>query len=102
MIPIVAEQSGEVERLCRRYRVQRLDLFGSASVRGHLPDGSDLDFVVEFQPDALGAYVDAYFGLLEALEQLFGRPVDLVVDSAIENPYFRQAVEETRTLVYAA
>ena len=49
-----------------------------------------------------GKYANAYFGLLEALQQLFGRPVDLVVDSAIKNPYFRQSVEETRTLVYEA
>ena len=102
MIPFVAEQADELERLCRRYRVQRLDLFGSASVRGDLPEDSDLDFVVEFQPEALATYADAYFGLLESLEQLFGRPVDLVVDSAIENPYFREAVDESRTLVYAA
>jgi predicted nucleotidyltransferase len=33
---------------------------------------------------------------------LFQRPVDLVVASAIHNPYFRQAVESTRTLIYAA
>ena len=30
------------------------------------------------------------------------RPVDLVVDSTIENPFFRQVVEETRTPIYAA
>ena len=45
-------------------------------------------------------YADAYFGLLEALERLFGRPVDLVSGTAIKNPYFRQSLEETRTLVY--
>ncbi|MDE2901808.1 MAG: nucleotidyltransferase domain-containing protein [Chloroflexota bacterium] len=102
MIPLVAEQTEEVGKLCRHYRVQRLDLFGSASVRGHLTEDSDLDFVVEFQPEAMGAYADAYFGLLEALERLFGRSVDLVIDSAIRNPYFREAVDESRTLVYAA
>ena len=63
---------------------------------------SDLDFVVEFQPAAFEAYADAYFGLLESLERLFGGPVDLVVGSAIRNPYFRQAVEETRTPIYEA
>ncbi len=102
MIPLVAQHADNVEALCRRYRVQRLDLFGSASVQDYLPEDSDLDFVVEFQPDALVAYADAYFGLLEALEQLFGRRVDLVVDSAIRNPYFREAVDESRTRIYAA
>jgi predicted nucleotidyltransferase len=37
-----------------------------------------------------------------ALEALTGQPVDLVVASAIKNPYFRQAVERTKTLLYAA
>jgi hypothetical protein len=29
-------------------------------------------------------------------------PVDLVVDSAIRNRYFRQSVDQTKTLLYAA
>ena len=102
MIPDIAERSDELERLCARYHVGRLDLFGSAATADSLPDDSDLDFLVEFQPPALDAYADAYFGLLESLQQLFGRPIDLVSESAIRNPYFRQAVEETRTPVYEA
>ena len=68
----------------------------------HGEGASDPDFPVEFQSLPAGAYADAYFGLLEALERLFGSPVDLVVDSAIRNPFFRQRVEETRTQIYAA
>ena len=45
---------------------------------------------------------DRYFGLLEALEALFGRPVDLVMTAAIKNPYFLQGIEPSRTLLYAA
>ena len=102
MIPAVVEQADELKRLCRRYRVQRLDLFGSAATGAYCSEDSDLDFVVEFQPEAFGAYADTYFGLLEALEKLFGSPVDLVVGSAIENPYFLQSVEQTRTPIYEA
>ena len=57
-------------------------------------------FLVAFQD--LGKNADAYFGLLEHLEAVFQRPVDLVVDSAIQNPYFRQAVDSTRTPIYEA
>ncbi|MCY4529161.1 MAG: nucleotidyltransferase domain-containing protein [Chloroflexi bacterium] len=102
MIPTVEERADELERLCLTYGVRRLDLFGSASTGLYDPDESDLDFLVEFQPAALNAYADAYFGLLEALGRLFGRPVDLVVESAIKNPYFLQSVEQTRTPVYEA
>ena len=102
MIPAIDEQADELRRLCVRYRVQRLDLFGSASAGRYDPEESDLDFLVEFQPAALTAYADAYFGLLEALGLLFGRPVDFVVESAISNPYFLKSVERTRTPIYAA
>ena len=101
MIPDVAERTDELHRLCVRYRVLRLGLFGSAAAV-NVADPRDLDFVVEFQPIPVADYPDAYFGLLESLQQLFGRPVDLVVESAIQNPYFRQSVEETRTPLYAA
>ncbi|MCY3707983.1 MAG: nucleotidyltransferase domain-containing protein [Caldilineaceae bacterium] len=102
MIAAVSERASDLEQLCVRYNVERLDLFGSAAAGSHGKGASDLDFLVEFQPLPAGAYTDAYFGLLEALETLFGSPVDLVVDSAIRNPFFRQRVEETRTQIYAA
>ena len=103
MAPVVAEHAAELERLCRLHRVQRLDLFGSAATGAYRPDESDLDFLVEFQPiDSHRVYANAYFGLLEGLQDLFGRPIDLVVESTIDNPYFRESVEESRTLVYAA
>ena len=100
MIQIIEERAEELRRLCLHYGVRRLDLFGSAATGRYDLKKSDLDFLVEFQPSAFDAYADAYFGLLEALGQLFGRPVDLVVESAIKNPYFLQSVEQTRTPVY--
>ena len=96
----ISERAKELEQLCIDYRVQRLDLFGSAVTGQYNPEESDLDFVVEFQPLSAGEYADAYFGLLESLEQLFDCPVDLIIGSAIKNPYFLQSVEKTRTAVY--
>ncbi len=103
LIELIEAKRGELAELCRRYGVERLYLFGSGATGRFVPASSDLDFVVEMadrQPT--GSYADRYFGLLEALERLFGRPVDLVVESAIRNPYFREAVEKTKTLLYAA
>ena len=102
MIPAVAKQRHELRRLCLRYGVQRLSLFGSAASGTHSQEKSDLDFLIEFSPTALAGYADAYFGLLEALEQLFGTTVDLVVESAIRNPYFLESVERTRTPIFEA
>jgi predicted nucleotidyltransferase len=90
----------ELSALCRRHGVRRLELFGSAA-RDREAIG-DLDFLVEFEALDPNAYADAYFGLLEDLEQLFGRPVDLIMTSAITNPYFLQEVARTRTVVYGS
>ena len=95
------EQTVELQGLCNRCGVKRLDLFGSAAT-GDATGGSDLDFLVEFQQSAFDTYADAYFGLLEGLARLFHCPVDLVVASAIKNPYFLESVERTRTPVYEA
>lgn len=102
MNPEIHQCRKELDKICRQYRVRRLELFGSAAVGRDRPGESDLDFLVEFESLPQGAYADAYFGLLESLERLFGRPVDLVVARAIKNPYFRESVERTKTVVYAA
>ena len=102
MHPELARHREAFERLCRQFHVRRLELFGSAATGRYRPGESDIDFLVEFEPLPPGEYVDAYFGLLEALEDLFGRPIDLVMPEAITNPYFREAVDETKALVFAA
>src|SRR5260370_42557562 len=102
MNSLLPQRRAEPERLCRRYHVGRRELFGSAASGQDQAGESDLDFLVEFDPLPPGAYADASFGLLEALQLLSGRPVDLVVGSAIKNPSFRQSVEHTKALLYAS
>lgn len=102
MLEQVLDRKDELERICRDYHVQRLELFGSALSDRYRQEESDLDFLVEFKPLPSGTYADTFFGLIEALEGLFGRPVDLVVASAIKNPYFKKAVESNKMLLYAA
>ncbi|MGH9641768.1 MAG: nucleotidyltransferase family protein [Terriglobales bacterium] len=99
---LIEENRSEFERVCRRHHVRRIELFGSATGPAFDPERSDLDFLVSFHDLGAGEYADAFFGLLEELQALFHRPVDLVVDSNFQNPYFRQTVESTRTLVYAS
>lgn len=102
MIPEVARRQADLASLCQLRHVQRLELFGSAASGSHRPGVSDLDFLVEFKPLSPGTYADTYFGLLEGLEALFAQPVDLVVASAIKNPYFRESIEQSKALLYAA
>jgi hypothetical protein len=101
-LPVIRGYQSELAQLCRKFHVRRLELFGSAMGGGFNPDRSDLDFLVEFEPLPEGGYADTFFGFKDALEGLFGLPVDLVVPSAIRNPYFRQSIEKCKALLYAA
>jgi hypothetical protein len=102
MIREISENRSALEALCRRFRVRRLELFGSAAGTRFDPETSDFDFLVEFLPLPPGERADAYFGLLEAIQALFGRRVDLVMTRAIRNPYFLEGIASSRTLLYAA
>lgn len=92
MNAVLAPYQQAIEALCRQYHVRRLELFGSVATGEDRPGESDIDFLVEFEPLPHGGYADTYVGLLNALEDLFQRPIDLGVDSAIKNPYIRQSI----------
>jgi predicted nucleotidyltransferase len=95
----IESRRGELAAICARLGVRRLELFGSA-IRSASP--RDLDFLVDLGERPPAEYSAVYFGLLEALERLFGRPVDLLTPANLANPYFRQRVEQEKTLLYAA
>jgi len=93
MISAVAERRTEIAGLCRHFHVRRLEVFGSAA-RGtdFDPMRSDIDLLVTYLPGHapdIAEYVD----LRDALAELFGRPVDLVMANAVENPFVRAGIE---------
>ena len=102
MIPLIDQNRKKLEQLCRAHGVASLELFGSAATDEFNGEQSDLDFLVEFQPDPPGGRFHAYFALKRDLESLFGCAVDLLEPGAMKNPYFVRRVNESRTRVYAA
>ena len=96
----VASRTQEVARICERLGVRRLELFGSAARGSERPE--DLDFLVDLGELPPRQYADAYFKLRASLEALFRLPVDLLTPANLGNPYFRQRVEQEKTLLYAA
>lgn len=102
MNPSIARYRDELEDLCRRYHVRRLELFGSAVSSEVDEDTSDLDFLVTFEDLEPRIYADAYLGFYEGLTALFKRRIDLVSASAITNPYFLESIERSREKLYAA
>ncbi len=103
MNAIIRDKTGKLAELCGKYHVKRLELFGSAATEGAFnPDVSDIDFIVEFGPCSPEEHCDHYFGLLEELERLYDRHVDLVELKAMKNPYFIKEANESRVLIYGA
>jgi uncharacterized protein len=102
MHPIIQSNRQAVAELCRRSGVNRLKLFGSAARDDFDESRSDIDFLVEFDDVLSTSGLNGYFDFKDALELLFGRPVDLIADKTIRNPYIRATINRDRQLVYAA
>ena len=89
-----------IEALCEAVGVERLDVFGSATGSNFGPE-SDVDVLVRLDRQR-GKMFTRYFDLKEGLEEIWGRPVDVVIEDGIRNPYFRDAVERSRVNVFGA
>ena|SRR5437867_7983463 len=100
MSPAIQGKLAELPDVCGRRSVRRLAIFGSAASDRFDRHKSDVDVLVEFKPMPPSEHANAYFGLQEDLQELFGVPVDLVEPGPIRNPYFRQAVEQTQVVLY--
>src|SRR5258706_783727 len=99
----IAEKRQELIALCQRFDVARLEVFGSAA-RGtdYDPAVSDADFLVEFKAGSALPPLEQFFGLANAMEDLLGRPVDLVEPSAVKNPFIRAGINRSREVLYGA
>jgi len=100
--PMLREKEAQLAALCEDYGVVRLDVFGSSTGPDFSEESSDLDFLVTFAASSSVEHAQRYFGLLFALEDLFGRSVDLVEEGCIDNPHVLREVEKQRRPLYAA
>jgi hypothetical protein len=88
-----------IGNVCRRYGVRELAIFGSA-LRDEFGVESDVDFLVEFDPQARIGLI-AFAGLQEELTNIIGRKVDVVSKKGLK-PVIRDAVLASAEIVYAA
>jgi len=102
MIPLIESKKDELFALCRRYGVQTLELFGSATGENFDPATSDLDFLVEYRDRPIDGSFRDHFALKFDLEALFGRELDLIESGAIRNPFLLRAIDKNRIVLYAA
>ena len=101
MLDLVKVHQDEIAAICRKHGVRKLELFGSAAGGDFDPLRSDVDLFYEFDSNPLNLS-DRFFGLMEDLELLFGRKVDLVSSQDVRNPYFLQVANRHRITLYAA
>jgi len=90
----------KISSFCKSWKVSELALFGSV-LRSDFRPNSDIDLLVTFTPDATWSLFDL-IQMQEELEDLFGRPVDLVERDTIRNPFRKRTILGNLQVIYAA
>lgn len=90
----------DIASFCRRHRIKELSLFGSVLRDDFRPD-SDVDMLVDFEPDAGHSLFD-FVQMEEDLGRLLGRKVDLVEKPGLQNPFRRYEILRTRQVIFAS
>ena len=85
--------------LCKKHKVHKRFVSGSV-LTNRLSENSDVDLVVDFNKTEVSDYFDNFFDFKYALENLFGRKVDLLEEQTIKNPYLKKNADATKTLIY--
>ena len=89
----------EINNLCLQNKVKSLYVFGSV-LTDQFSKTSDIDLVVDIDSNDPFDYADRYFNLKFSLQDLFKRPIDLLENKAIKNPYIRENIDRSKTLIY--
>ncbi|WP_339706156.1 nucleotidyltransferase domain-containing protein [Algoriphagus aquimarinus] len=100
MIQLIKNNLDQIELLCKEHKVDSFALFGSAA-KGDFDNSSDIDFLVSFSNSIdLLDYADNYFKLLENLENLLDRSIDLVSEKSLKNPILIQEINKSKIPLY--
>ena len=97
----IAQAREDIVALCRRHRIARLEVFGSAARGDDFGADSDADFLVAFEPGHRVGLAE-WDAARRDFEALLARPVDLVQPEAVRNPFVLRQIEQERELLYAA
>ena len=91
MLDTILARRDELHAIARRHKARRLWVFGSVARREETP-GSDVDFLVEFEP---GASLLDQGGMSDSFGKALGRVVDVVDSGALQRePFFAYAVKK--------
>ena len=95
----IQKYANEIKKLCESHHVNTLYAFGSV-LTNKFNSNSDIDLIVDFNPIDVLEYADNYFNFKFSLQEVFKRPIDLLEQSALKNPYFIHTINKQKQLVY--
>lgn len=102
MIELIKNKLDEIITACKEHHVETISLFGSAA-KNAMHEGSDIDLLVEFSDDIeVLEYADNYFSLLEQLQSILNKKVDLVSCKSLKNPILKEEIYQSKVDLYAA
>jgi predicted nucleotidyltransferase len=102
MLKFIEDRITDIIALCKSHRVVSIALFGSAA-KGLMHANSDVDFLVQFSEDIhVLDYADNYFDLLDSLEKVLGKKVDLISIKSFKNQILIDDIEHSKVVLYAA
>lgn len=96
---IIMDKLENIKELCVEYNVQSLFAFGSVCSE-NFNAKSDIDLLISFKPMDYSDYADAYFNIADKFEEVFARPVDLITEKSLHNPYFIDSINKNKTKIY--
>ena len=99
MNKIIIDNLDTIKKLCEAYRVQTLFAFGSVC-SDKFNAQSDIDLLISFKPMDYSDYADSYLNIADELEDVFNRPVDLLTENSLQNPYFIESINKSKTMIY--
>jgi predicted nucleotidyltransferase len=99
MVMYLEDYKNVIQDLCKNYHVHSLYAFGSV-LTDRFNDESDIDMIVSFNKIPLENHADNYFDLKFTLQDVLQRPIDLLEEQAIKNPFFLQNINRNKQLIY--
>ncbi len=96
---LIESNIDKIIELCRLHKVSKLFAFGSVLSK-NFKQSSDIDLLVDFEDMDVIDYADNYFNLKSALEAILKRPIDLLEQQAVKNPYLKKSIDTNKQLIY--
>jgi len=90
----------DITNLCKQHHVKTLYAFGSV-LTDKFNENSDIDLIVDIDKSNPLDYAEHYFDFKFALEDLLKRPIDLLENKAVRNPFMLEHIHNAKQLIYA-